>query len=52
MVVSAGAALGSLAAGIVSMGVLSGAVIAALGRWVPRWSVHANARTRREAGVE
>ncbi|MGC0249413.1 MFS transporter [Pseudactinotalea sp. Z1748] len=52
LVVSAGAALGSLAAGIVAMGVLSAGVIGALGRWVPRWSVHANARTRREAGVE
>jgi len=51
LVVSGGAALGSVAAGIVSMGALSFAVIAALGRWVPRWSVHANARTRREAGL-
>lgn len=51
LVVAAGPALGSLAGGIAAMGVLSGAVIAALGRWVPRWSVHANARTRREAGL-
>lgn len=51
LVVSAGAALGSLAAGIVAMGVLSGAVVATLARWVPRWTVHANRRTRRDAGL-
>src|SRR5690625_1920498 len=52
LVVAAGPALGSLAAGIVTMGALSGAVVAALLRWVPRWSVHANATTRRRARAE
>lgn len=52
LVVSAGVLVGSLSAGILSMGVLSFAVVGALSRWVPRWSVHANARTRREAGIE
>lgn len=51
LVVAGGAALGSLAAGISAMGILSAGAIAALGRWVPRWSVHANARTRRSAGI-
>src|SRR5699024_12124305 len=49
LVVAAGPALGSLAAGIVTMGALSGAVVAALLRWVPRWSVHANATTDRKS---
>ncbi|MEE6295633.1 MFS transporter [Georgenia wangjunii] len=51
LIVSAGAAVGSLAAGIWTMGVLGGAAAAALGRWVPRWSVHANRTTRRRAGI-
>ncbi|GHS89489.1 MFS transporter [Actinomycetota bacterium] len=51
LVVSAGAALGSLALGIVTVG--AGGVVAAgaLALWVPRWSEHANARTRRAAAV-
>lgn len=52
LIVAGGAALGSLALGIGSIGVLSLGSVAALGRWVPRWSVHANGRTRREAGIE
>ncbi|MPV48565.1 MFS transporter [Pseudactinotalea sp. HY160] len=52
LIVSAGAAAGSLAAGIMAVGVLSAGTVAALARWVPRWSVHANRRTRREAGIE
>ncbi len=52
LIVSAGAALGSLAAGIMAVGVLSAGTVAALAHWVPRWSVHANRRTRREAGLE
>ncbi|MEE6274103.1 MFS transporter [Georgenia sp. MJ206] len=52
LIVSAGAAIGSLAAGIWTMGVLGGAAAAALGRWVPQWSVHANRTTRRWAGIE
>lgn len=51
LIVAAGASLGSLAAGIAAIGALSVLSVAALGRWVPRWSVHANARTRREAGL-
>lgn len=51
LVVSAGAALGSLAAGIWAAGVLGPAAGAALGRWLPRWSVHANRTTRRRAGL-
>lgn len=51
LIVSTGAAAGSLAGGIMAVGVLSAATVAALARWVPRWSVHANRRTRRAAGV-
>jgi MFS family permease len=51
LVVAAGAALGSLAAGIVTAGGL-GLLAAAVMAWtVPRWSVHANARTRLAAGL-
>lgn len=52
LVVSAGAALGSLAAGIATMGAMGLVAAGALARWVPRWSVHANATTRRRAGIE
>lgn len=38
LVVSLGAALGSIAIGIAAMGVVGGAAAAALARWVPRWS--------------
>lgn len=51
LVIAAGAALGSLAGGIwvtASIGLLSSA---ALSRWVPRFSVHANRTTRRRAGI-
>lgn len=51
LVVSGGAALGSLAAGIWVMAGGSGLATAALARWVPRWSVHANRTTRRRAGL-
>ncbi|GAA1634752.1 MFS transporter [Georgenia ruanii] len=51
LVVSAGAALGSLAAGIWVTGALGFGAAGALGRWVPRWSVHANRTTRRRAGI-
>jgi len=50
-VVSAGAALGSLAAGIVGIGAVGLAGAGALARWVPRWTVHANRTTRRRAGL-
>lgn len=51
LVVTAGAALGSLAVGIWASALLGGAAAGALGRWVPRFSVHANGRTRRAAGI-
>lgn len=49
LVVSAVGALAGLAAGIVTMGVAGLVGAAALARWVPLWSEHANARTRAEA---
>lgn len=49
--VSLGAALGSLGAGVIAMGGIGVLATAALGRWVPRWSDHANATTRRRAGL-
>ncbi|MHA7133494.1 MFS transporter [Oerskovia turbata] len=52
LVVSAGAALGSLAGGIVASGTVGLLGAVALARWVPRWSVHANRTTRRRAGIE
>jgi MFS family permease len=51
LVVSAGTALGSLAAGIGTMGALGAVAALALWRWVPRWSEHANRTTRRRAGI-
>ncbi len=51
LIVAGGAALGSLAAGMIAIGVVSVGSVAALGAWVPRWSVHANARTRAGAGI-
>jgi MFS family permease len=52
LVVSAGAALGSLAAGVWVMA--GGGLVAAALLFVclPRWTVHANHRTRRAAGLE
>lgn len=49
LVVAAGAALGSLAAGIAAMGAVGILSTGVLARWVPRWSIHANATTRRRA---
>lgn len=51
LVVSAGAALGSLAAGIWVMAGSGVVAAGALSRWVPRWSAHANRTTRRRAGL-
>jgi MFS family permease len=51
LVLSAGAALGSLAAGVWAAAVLGPTAAAALARWVPRWTVHANRTTRRRAGI-
>lgn len=49
LVVAAGAALGSLAAGVWAMSAVSVTSAGALARWAPRWSVHASRRTRRRA---
>jgi MFS family permease len=51
LVISAGAALGSLAVGVWVAASFGGLSSAALARWVPRFSEHANGRTRRRAGV-
>ncbi|WP_129337363.1 MFS transporter [Cellulomonas endophytica] len=51
LLVSAGAALGSLAAGALSMGVVGLLATAALVLTVPRWSVHASRGTRVAAGL-
>jgi MFS family permease len=51
LVVSAVAAAGSLAAGIVTMGAAGVVAAGALARWVPRWSEHANGRTRARAAA-
>ena len=51
LVIAAGAVLGSLAGGIWVAASLGAASSAALGRWVPQFSVHANATTRRRAGL-
>jgi MFS family permease len=55
VLVSAVAAAGSLAAGIVSVGIAGLLAAGAMAAWVPRWSEHANARTRagaRQARLE
>jgi MFS family permease len=49
LVVAAGAGLGSLGWGIGSMGAVGLLAAAGLARWVPQWSEHANATTRRRA---
>lgn len=51
LVIAAATALGSLAVGIWVTAALGGAAAGALGRWVPRFSVHANRTTRRRAGL-
>ncbi|HEY0119436.1 MAG TPA: MFS transporter [Cellulomonas sp.] len=51
LVVAAGAALGSLAGGVVVMGGMGLVAAVVLQATVPRWSVHANARTRAAAGL-
>lgn len=51
LVLSAAAALGSLAAGVWIVSGVAGGAAGALARWAPRWSVHANRRTRRDAGL-
>jgi MFS family permease len=49
LLLSAVAAAGSLAAGVVTVGGAGLLAAVALARWVPRWSEHANARTRARA---
>jgi MFS family permease len=51
LVIAAGAALGSLAVGIWVAALFGATSSAALGRWVPRYSQHANLTTRRRAGL-
>jgi MFS family permease len=51
LVIAAFTALGSLAAGVWVAAAFGGASSAALARWVPRFSVHANQTTRRRAGL-
>ncbi len=51
LILSAGAALGSLAAGVWVVAAISGSAAGALSRWAPRWSVHATRHTRRAAGL-
>ncbi len=51
LVIAGGTALGSLAAGIWGTAALGAAAAGALGRWTPRFSDHANRRTRRRAGL-
>ncbi|WP_109472292.1 MFS transporter [Ornithinimicrobium cavernae] len=51
LVIAAGAALGSLAAGIWVTAALGVGAAAALARWVPRYSEHANRTTRLRAGL-
>lgn len=49
LLVAGGAALGSLAAGVWAMSAVAVSSTAALGRWAPRFSVHATQATRRRA---
>jgi MFS family permease len=51
LIVAAAAAVGSLAVGAVSVAALGVVAAIALGVTVPRWSVHANRRTRLAAGL-
>ncbi len=51
LILSAGAALGSLAVGVWAASVLGPAAAAGMQRWLPRYSPHANRRTRRRAGL-
>lgn len=51
LVIAVGTALGSLAVGIWVAASLGAASSVALERWLPRFSRHANRRTRRRAGI-
>ena len=52
LILAAGAALGSLAAGIWVASAMGPLASVGLLRWLPRYSVHASRRTRRAAGLE
>ncbi|WP_228386242.1 MFS transporter [Ornithinicoccus halotolerans] len=49
LIIAAGAALGSVAGGIWASAAVGAMAAGALGRWVPRYSEHANRTTRRRA---
>lgn len=51
LVIAAGAAVGSLSAGIWAAASMGAASSAALGWWLPRSSEHANQKSRRRAGI-
>jgi len=51
LVVAAGAGLGSLAGGAVAMGAIGIGAAAVMRATLPRWTVHANRRTRLAAGL-
>ncbi|WP_022872586.1 MFS transporter [Nesterenkonia alba] len=51
LILSAGAALGSLAAGVWAASTLGPLAAAGMQRWLPRYSDHANRSTRRRAGL-
>lgn len=51
LAITAGAAAGSVAAGVWVAGSMGALSSAALARWVPRYSEHANARSRRRAAA-
>ncbi|MGM0386047.1 MAG: MFS transporter, partial [Actinomycetota bacterium] len=51
LVLTAAAALGSVAGGVWLLAATSGASVVAQARWVPRYSEHANRATRRRAGL-
>lgn len=51
LVIAAGAGLGSLAGGAVAMGAIGVGAAAVMRATLPRWTVHANRRTRLAAGL-
>jgi MFS family permease len=51
LTISAGAAIGSLALGVWAAAAFGGLSSAAMAHWLPRFSVHANTRSRRRAGI-
>lgn len=51
LILSAGAALGSLAAGVWAASVIGPVAAAGMQRWLPQYSAHANRHSRRRAGL-